>query len=71
MGHRPNETKDTAVNTIAMIDVGFVAAVFGAILYWIFIAPDRARKRRHQEMHGQAGTFQAWDPGIGSRKRDR
>jgi len=63
--------KDTAMSTTEMIDILFVAAVFGAILYWIFIAPARARKRRYEGMHGQAGHFQAWDPGIGAKRRDR
>lgn len=59
------------MSTTEMIDIFFVAAVFGVILYWIFIAPARARKRRHAEIYGQAGHFQAWDPGIGAKKRDR
>ena len=57
--------------TTTMIDIFFVALVFGAELYWIFIAPVRARKRRHVEMYGQTGHYQAWDPNIGARKRER
>jgi preprotein translocase subunit YajC len=54
-----------------MIDLLFIAVVFGAVLYWIFVTPVRARKKRHMEMYGQTGHFQAWDPNIGARKRER
>ena len=59
------------MSTTEIIDLFFVAAVFGVILYWIFIAPARARTRRLAERYGQAGHFHAWDPGIGAKKRDR
>lgn len=59
------------MNTTTIIDLFFVAAIFGVLVYWIFIAPGRARKRRLHEMHGQTGHFSAWDPGIGAKKRDR
>lgn len=49
----------------------FIAVVFAAVMYWIFVVPERARKRRHQEMYGQSGHFRTWDPNIGARKRDR
>jgi len=54
-----------------MIDLVFVALVFGLVLFWIFVSPVRARKRRHQEMFGETGHFRAWDPGIGAKKRER
>lgn len=59
------------MSTAAIIDLAFIAVAFAAILYWIFVAPVRARKKRHQEMYGQTGHFQAWDPNIGARKRER
>ncbi len=59
------------MSTIAMFDLLFVAVVLGAVLYWIFIAPVRARKRRLAEVSGRVGHFQSWDPGIGAKKRDR
>lgn len=59
------------MSTTTIIALLFVAAIFGVLVYWIFIAPGRARKRRRQEMHGQTGHFRAWDPGIGAKKRDR
>ncbi len=71
MAHQLPVQKDIAMSTLVMIDLLFVAVIFGAVLYWIFIAPARARKRRHAQMYGQAGHFQAWDPGIGAKKRDR
>lgn len=60
-----------AMTTSAVIDIIFVALVFGGILFWIFVSPVRSRKRRHQEMFGETGHFRAWDPGIGAKKRDR
>jgi preprotein translocase subunit YajC len=59
------------MSTAAIIDLAFIAVVFAAVLYWIFVAPARARKKRHLEMYGQTGHFQAWDPNIGARKRER
>ncbi len=59
------------MTTAAMIDLFFVAVVFAAVLYWIFVSPVRARKRRHEEMFGETGHFKAWDPNIGARKRER
>ena len=56
------------MSTIVIIDLFFIAAVFGAVLYWIFIAPGRARKRRHEAMYGQqVGHFRTWD--AAARKR--
>ena len=60
-----------AMSSAVVVDLIFVALVFGAVLFWIFVSPVRARKRRHQEMYGQTGHFQAWDPNIGARKRER
>ena len=59
------------MTTAAMIDILFVAVVFAAVLYWIFVSPVRARKRRHEEMFGETGHFKAWDPNIDARKRER
>ena len=59
------------MSTTMIVDLFFVAAIFGVVVYWIFIAPSRARKRRLQETHGQTGHFRAWDPGIGAKKRER
>ncbi len=59
------------MTTSAMIDLAFVALVFGAVLFWIFVSPVRARKRRNEEMLGATGRYQAWDPNIGARKRER
>ena len=59
------------MTTAAMIDLVFVALVFGIVLFWIFVSPVRARKLRHQEMYGETGHFLAWDPNIGARKRER
>ena len=59
------------MSTAAVIDILFVAIVFGGVLFWIFVSPMRDRKRRHQEMFGETGHFRAWDPGIGAKKRDR
>jgi hypothetical protein len=57
--------------TSTVIDLVFVALVIGIVLFWIFVSPTLARKRRHQEMFGETGHFRAWDPGIGAKKRDR
>ncbi|MEO8203371.1 MAG: hypothetical protein ABI630_05880 [Betaproteobacteria bacterium] len=60
------------MTTAHLIDIIFIAVVFSAVLYWIFVSPVRARKRRHEEMHGQGGQqFRSWDPNIAARKRDR
>lgn len=59
------------MSTAALIDLAFIAVVFAAVLYWIFVSPARARKQRHQEMYGQAGHFRAWDAGIGAKRRER
>lgn len=53
------------------IDILLVAVVFALVLYWIFVAPERARKRRRIDSYGQTGHFRAWDPNIASRKRER
>ena len=54
-----------------MIDLLFIAVVLAAVLFWIFVAPARARKKRHAEMFGETGHFRSWDPDIGARKRER
>ncbi len=59
------------MTTTAVIDIVFVALIFGLVLFWIFVSPVRARKRRHQDMFGETGHFRAWDPGIGAKKRER
>ena len=59
------------MSTAALIDLAFIAVVFGGVLYWIFVSPERARKKRHEEMYGQTGQFRAWDPGIGAKRRER
>jgi hypothetical protein len=59
------------MTTATVIDLVFIALIFGVVLFWIFVSPARARKRRHQEMYGETGRFQAWDPGIGSKRRER
>ena len=59
------------MTTAAIIDIAFVALVFGVVLFWIFVLPVRARKQRYGEMHGATGRYQAWDPNIGARKRER
>ena len=59
------------MTTAAIIDISFVALVFAAALYWIFVSPVRARKRRHQDLYGQTGHFKAWDPDLGARKREK
>ena len=37
-----------SMSTAAMIDLLFVAVVFAGVMYWIFVAPARARRKRHQ-----------------------
>ena len=59
------------MSTAAMIDLLFIAVVLAAVLFWIFVAPARARKKRHAEMFGETGHFRSWDPDIGARKRER
>ena len=58
------------MSTMAMIDILFVSVVLGGVFYWIFVAPRRARRRRHEEMYGRpVGHFRTWD--AGARKRER
>lgn len=59
------------MSTAVVINLLFIAVVFAAVLYWIFMSPKRARKKRHMEMYGQTGHFRTWDPDIGARKRER
>ena len=59
------------MTSAAIVDLIFITLIFGIVLFWIFVSPVRARKRRHQEIYGQTGHFNAWDPGIGAKKRDR
>jgi len=53
-----------------LLDLGLVAAIFAVVLYWIFVAPERAKKRRRELMGAPGGSYsRAWDPDITSRKR--
>ena len=53
-----------------LLDIGLVAVIFGAVLYWIFVSPQRAKKRRRELLGSPGGSYsRAWDPDIMSRKR--
>jgi Flp pilus assembly protein TadB len=47
------------------------AGLLGAFLYWIFQAPERARKRRLQAVNLNRSHHQPWDQNIGARRRER
>lgn len=47
------------------------AGLLSAFLYWIFQAPERARKRRLQAVNLNRSYHQPWDRDIGSRRRER
>ena len=53
-----------------MLALGLFAVFLGLVLYWIFVAPERAKKRRREALAGSSYS-RAWDPDITSRRRDR
>ena len=53
-----------------MLALGLFAVFLGLALYWIFVAPERAKKRRREALAGSSYS-RAWDPDIASRRRDR
>ena len=54
-----------------LLALALVAAIFGGVLYWIFIMPERALKRRREAINAQGGYFRTWDPDLLARKRHR
>ena len=52
-----------------VLALGVVAVIFGAVLFWIFVGPQRAKKQRRDALNAQGGYFKTWDPDITSRKR--
>ena len=53
------------------LDLVFIGVILIAALYWILVAPDRARRRRREELRADHTHFQPWDHNIGARKRER
>ena len=45
--------------------------VLAGFVYWVTLAPERARQRRLQALHLKRSYHQPWDADIGSRRRER
>lgn len=58
----------TAYETLKL---AIAIAIFAGILYWVLIAPKRARRARRQSLGTPGGYGQAWDPRIWSGPRNR
>ena len=50
--------------------VGLLLSALSALAYWVFIAPQRARRKRREAL-GRATGNQAWDPRVYGGRRNR
>ncbi len=47
------------------------AGLLAAFVYWIYLAPERAKKLRVEALRVNRSHHQPWDPDIGARRRER
>ena len=57
-----------ATELLGLLVAGGVLAGF---VYWVMLAPERARQRRLQALQLKSSHHQPWDADIGSRRRER